>query len=116
MKDTEYRTALRNRYVGYLTFALNYKLHGLDVTGYHIVNIAIHILNALLIYLLIILTFKTPFLAMSKLKEQSKYIALLTSLIFVSHPVQTEAVTYICHGLAELAAFLYLLSFNAYIC
>ena len=30
------------RYIGYLTFALNLKLHGLDVRGYHVVNIAIH--------------------------------------------------------------------------
>ncbi|MBI4690340.1 MAG: hypothetical protein HY754_08760, partial [Nitrospirae bacterium] len=39
----------KSRFIGYLTFALNYKLHGLDVTGYHIFNLAIHILNAILV-------------------------------------------------------------------
>ncbi|MBI4691432.1 MAG: hypothetical protein HY754_14370 [Nitrospirae bacterium] len=36
------------RYIGYLTFALNYRIHGLNVTGYHIFNLVIHILNAIL--------------------------------------------------------------------
>jgi len=53
--------AFRMRYVGYLTFALNYKIHGLDVTGYHVVNLTIHILNAILVYWLVILTFRTPY-------------------------------------------------------
>ncbi len=57
----EYYTALMNRYVGFLTFALNYKIHGLSVTGYHIVNIAIHIANSILVYFLVLLTFRTPF-------------------------------------------------------
>ncbi|MBI4689869.1 MAG: hypothetical protein HY754_06345, partial [Nitrospirae bacterium] len=53
----EYR-AVKSRYISYLTFALNYKLHGLDVTGYHIFNLAIHILNAILVYWLVVLTFR----------------------------------------------------------
>ncbi|MBI4689786.1 MAG: hypothetical protein HY754_05925 [Nitrospirae bacterium] len=44
------------RYIASLTFALNYKLHGLGVTGYHIFNLAIHILNAILVYWLVALT------------------------------------------------------------
>ncbi len=47
----------KNRFIGFLTFALNYKAHGLNVTGYHIVNLAIHIINALLVYWLVLLTF-----------------------------------------------------------
>ncbi len=42
------------RYIADLTFALNYKLHGEDVRGYHIANISIHIINAALVYLLVI--------------------------------------------------------------
>ncbi|MEE9615183.1 MAG: hypothetical protein V3W31_09615, partial [Thermodesulfobacteriota bacterium] len=36
------------RYVGFLSFALNYRFGGLDVFGYHLVNLAIHITNGLL--------------------------------------------------------------------
>ncbi|MBI4691014.1 MAG: hypothetical protein HY754_12245 [Nitrospirae bacterium] len=49
----------RSRYIGYLTFAMNYKVHGSDVTGYHIVNLTIHILNAILVYWLVVLTLRT---------------------------------------------------------
>jgi hypothetical protein len=111
----EYYGALKNRYIGYLTFALNYKLHGLDVRGYHLFNISIHLLNAFLVYFLVALTFKTHFLENSKLKEHSGYIAFFTSLLFVSHPIQTEAVTYIFQRLASLAAFFYLFSMVLYI-
>ncbi|MBI4688821.1 MAG: hypothetical protein HY754_00890, partial [Nitrospirae bacterium] len=54
----------KSRFIGYFTFALNYKLRGLDLTGYHIFNLAIHIMNAILIYYLIVLTFRTPYFIM----------------------------------------------------
>ncbi len=106
---------LTNRYIGYVTFAMNYRAHGLSVTGYHIVNIAIHVANAILIYILVLITFKTPFLHASPLRRQSPSIALFSSLIFAAHPIQTEAVTYIFQRLASLMTLFYLLSLTAYI-
>ena len=38
------------RVVGELSFALNYRLHGFAVPGYHLVNLAIHLGTALLVY------------------------------------------------------------------
>ena len=49
------------RLIGYLSFALNYHFGGLDTVGYHVVNLAIHILNAVLVYFLVVLTFRTPY-------------------------------------------------------
>ncbi|MCM2357194.1 MAG: hypothetical protein NDI77_03530, partial [Geobacteraceae bacterium] len=49
------------RFVGYLTIALNYRLGGLDVAGYHVFNLAVHIACALLVYALTRLTLGTPF-------------------------------------------------------
>jgi Tfp pilus assembly protein PilF len=107
--------ALKSRYIGYLTFAMNFALGGLEVTGYHLFNLVIHILNALLVYLLVILAFKTPFLKTSTLCGNARHVALFSGLLFVAHPVQTEAVTYIFQRLASLAAFFYLLSIVAYV-
>ena len=104
-----------SRYVGYLTFALNYNLHGLDVTGYHVTNIAIHIINAFLVYLIVLLTFRTPRMKESKAAAGAGYIALFSALLFVSHPVQTQAVTYIIQRFASLAACFYLASLTCYI-
>lgn len=109
-----YKTVVQ-RWIGYLTFALNYRVHGLRVEGYHFVNLVIHILNALLVYLLVHLTFQTPYLTTSPLKQQAGSIGLVSSLFFVAHPLQTEAVTYIMQRLASLVAFFYLLSMVLYV-
>lgn len=114
-KGTPNYYSFKVRYVTYFTFALNYALHGYDVVGYHIVNLLIHFINGFLVYLLTVLLFKTPFLRESELRPQSGYIALFAGLLFVSHPVQTMAVTYIYQRLASFVAFFYLLSVVLYI-
>lgn len=110
-------SALKSRYIGYLTFALNYRIHGPDVTGFHVVNLFIHIMNALLVYFFVLLTFRTPFFSGLKAPAQrdSQFIALFSSLLFVAHPIQTEAVTYIFQRLASLVTMFYLLSLVLYI-
>lgn len=105
---------LKTRYIGYLSFALNYKIGGLDVTGYHVFNFIVHVMNALLIYFFVVLTFRTPFLKGSRLAAYSKNIAFFSSLIFVSHPLQTEAVTYIFQRLSSFSALFCLVSHTAY--
>lgn len=106
--------AFRVRTVGYLTFALNYRLHGEDVTGYHVVNLAVHLLNALLVYWLVVLTFRTPGLKGSPLVEYSGRVALFSALLFAGHPLQTEAVTYIVQRIASLATLFCLLGVTLY--
>ena len=46
------------RYIGFLSFALNYWAGGLDVFGYHLVNLLIHIVNGFLVYALVVLLFQ----------------------------------------------------------
>jgi tetratricopeptide (TPR) repeat protein len=110
----EYYGGLQSRYIGYLSFALNYRLNGFNVAGYHLVNIAIHILNAIFLYLLVILTFRTPRLMHSRIREHAGQAALFTALLFVSHPLQTEAVTYVFQRFASLVALFYLVSIAMY--
>lgn len=120
--DTTTQYNFRTRILGYLTLALNYRINGLDVAGYHVFNLAVHLLNALLVYLLTLSTFSTPFLSNSitsnnsvDWQKEDKLIALLAALLFVSHPIQTQAVTYITQRFASLATLLYLLSLLTYI-
>jgi tetratricopeptide (TPR) repeat protein len=105
----------RSRYIGDLTFSLNYWLNGLDVTGYHIINIIIHILNSLLVYSLVTLIFKTPALESLSFKDKSRYFSLSAALLFACHPVQTQAVTYIVQRFTSLATLFYLLSLVSYL-
>src|ERR1700690_3438237 len=61
------------RYLGYLTLALNYRWGGLDVTGYHVLNLLIHLINAILVYFFVALTFRTPYFSGEKLMVNSKW-------------------------------------------
>ena len=102
-----------NRYLTYLTFALNYAVSGYNVFGYHLVNVLVHVANAVFVYLLVSLTFKTP--AMKDADARGAFlIALSTSLIFLVHPMQTQTVTYTTQRFASLTAFFYLLTMALY--
>ncbi|MBF0327757.1 MAG: tetratricopeptide repeat protein [Nitrospirae bacterium] len=108
--------AMKSRYLGYLSFALNYRIHGLEVVGYHLVNIAVHAANGVLVYMLVILIFGTPFMKEQRVLEGfgATMTALFSGLIFVVHPVQTQAVTYIVQRFASLAVMFSLLSIVMY--
>lgn len=104
--------AIASRYVAYLTFAINYELGGTNPGGYHIVNIAIHALNSVIVSLLALMTIravKNPLL--KRLEGQG---ALLAGALFASHPLMTEAVTYVFQRHASLVATFYLLTVLLY--
>ncbi len=105
----------RMRTVGYLTFALNYRIGGRDVLGFHVVNLLIHCFNGLLLYWFVVSVFRGPVLGASSLRGFSKPIALFSSLLFALHPVQTQAVTYIVQRVTSLATGFFLLSLASYV-
>lgn len=102
------------RVVGYFTFALNYRVGGLDTFGYHVVNLGIHILSGWTVYFLVGVTLKTPFFS-GEGREKLALLPLFVALLFIAHPVQTQAVTYIVQRLASLVALFYLLSLLLYV-
>ncbi len=93
------------------SFALNYAISGLDPRGYHLTNIAIHIFNAILVYILLAHTFVLAGMA----RPRAKMLSLLSASIFALHPVQTQAVTYIVQRMESLSATFVLLSLIAFI-
>ncbi|MBN3038163.1 MAG: tetratricopeptide repeat protein [Candidatus Omnitrophica bacterium] len=86
-----------------LSYMLEYRLWGLSPQGYHIVNIALHILVALSIFWLLNILFKDYLLS------------FLAGALFVVHPVHTEAVSYISGRADPLAAFFLVLTLVFYI-
>ncbi len=101
---------LRHRFVGYLTFAVNYALGRLDVSDYHLVNFLIHAVNAGLVYALVLLCFRTQRLRSSALAGSAQAVAFFAAALFATHPLQTQAVTYIVQRFTSLAALFYLLT------
>ena len=92
-------TSNSSRPVLTLSFALNYWWGKLDPFSYHLVNIFLHGLNGALIFLILSLTFPDNY-----------FFSLFPSILFVSHPVNTESVTYISSRSGVLCATFYLLS------
>ncbi|MFH1338542.1 MAG: tetratricopeptide repeat protein [Candidatus Omnitrophota bacterium] len=88
-----------------LTLTFNYLTGGLNPHGYHLINILIHFLNAVFLYLFLKLF----------LKDLSFSLRLGITLIFCLHPVNTEAVTYISSRSDLLCSFFILSGLYAYI-
>jgi len=103
------------RFITYLSLALNYHFSHLNVLGYHFFNLGIHIICGILVYWLTTLIFNTPAMRGDRIAQAARMIALFTALIFVTHPLQTQAVTYIIQRAASLAALFYLLTVCFYI-
>jgi protein O-mannosyl-transferase len=102
------------RPVSYVSFAINWYFGQNNVTGYHVVNVAIHVLTAFLLYLTILALFDSPNLAGGK-KEDDYFIAALAACLWALNPIQTQAVTYIVQRMASMAAMFYILGMYCYV-
>lgn len=88
------------------TFALNYAIGGLGVFSYHLTNIFLHLMNALLIYGILVCTFREN---QDGDAGWSIRIAFFAALIFAVHPLYTQAVHLIVQRLELMASSFYLL-------
>ncbi|MDZ4184990.1 MAG: tetratricopeptide repeat protein [Desulfuromonadales bacterium] len=112
--NEDIRNNIVTRIVTYLTFAANYRLHGLNVGGYHLVNLLLHLCNAILVYQLVRFLPRTDAEANPETTVRIDRLALVIALLFVAHPVQTNAVTYIVQRFSLLATCFYLTALLAY--
>jgi hypothetical protein len=126
-----FESHIPNRPVANISFGLNYYFGGYHVLGYHLVNIVIHMVTGLLLYLLV----KTTLLlswgtdrAVSMLKLPSagpgpvtgwrppdpSWVSFWVATLWLVHPVQTQSVTYIVQRMNSLAAMFCVLSLLLY--
>lgn len=106
-----------SRPVALFTFALNYYCSGFDTTGYHLVNISIHILCAFFVYLVFVQTLEIyEGTAKNKFPFPITDMALLGAMLWALHPMQTQAVTYIVQRMASMSAMLYMMAMYCYLC
>lgn len=146
-----------------LTFALNYYFGKLNVVGYHLVNLMLHIANGVMLYFILLWTINPPHpnpppqggragegvpqapqggRAGDEVHQASQggaagegvhqapqvgragegvfsavnfRVPLYASLIFIAHPIQTQAVTYIVSRSSVLATTFYLLTLLLFI-
>jgi len=102
------------RPVACLSFALNYYFGKLNVFGYHVVNLGIHLITAIFLFVFIYRTLE--YLALTKRWDGDTYfVALLSTVLWAINPIQTQAVTYIVQRMASMAAMFYIMGMYSYL-
>jgi len=96
------------RFLTNYSFAINYYFTGLRVEAYRIVNVMFHVINAVFVFHFIFLLHQTPVLKNRWIFKKRAVLACFVSLLFLIHPVQTQAVNYIVQRATLLAALGYL--------
>jgi tetratricopeptide (TPR) repeat protein len=94
-----------------LSLALNYAFGGLDPTGYHAVNLAIHVASALLLFGIVRRTLRRYGSHSFALSDDS--IALAAALMWVVHPLLSETIDYTTERTESLMGFFFLLTLYA---
>ena len=88
------------------TFALNYVLGGLNVVGYHIVSVSLHLACALLLFGLVRRTLDLP--GVGGRFGRHIDLAFAISLLWTVHPLNSEAVDYLTQRTELMMALFYL--------
>ena len=89
-----------------LSNAINYAISGLNVWSYHALNLMIHVLAALALFGIVRRTLlKQP---EEHLATNSTALALTIALVWMVHPLQTAAVTYVAQRCESMMGMLYL--------
>jgi len=86
-----------------LTLAINYAIGGLHTKGYHIFNVVTHILCALALFGIIRQTIRI-------LRLQSNWLALAIALIWIVHPLNSDAINQVIYRTEQLGSLFYLLT------
>jgi tetratricopeptide (TPR) repeat protein len=146
-----WHTLIGPRPVVQATLALNYFIGGSNETGYHVVNLCIHILAALALFGILrrtllqcrlpnadcrMMTEKAPSTVKTsgqehlsvgsavipqhsaignRQSEMASVLAFCAALLWVVHPLQTQAVTYVIQRMESLMGLFYLLTLYCFI-
>ncbi len=97
-----------------LSLAVNYALGGLDVRGYHAVNLLLHVLTGLTLFGVVRRTLRLRS-GQAQPSKDSLPLALAVALLWTVHPLLTESVTGVVNRAELLAGLFYLLTLYGFI-
>jgi tetratricopeptide (TPR) repeat protein len=92
-----------------LSLWINYAAGGQEVRGYHVLNLMLHILAAWTLWGLARRMLESPALR-DRYGQEAWGLALAIALLWTTHPLQTESVTYVVQRTEILAGWFYLLT------
>lgn len=96
-------SAIAGRPLVSMSLALNYAAGGLEVRGYHLWNVGVHVVCVLLVFGIVRRTLELPAVGPA-LGRLAQNLAFWIALIWALHPINTEAVDYIVQRTESMAA------------
>jgi protein O-mannosyl-transferase len=100
---------LARRPIVNFTFAINYALGWPDVSGFHVVNLLVHLGAALALFGIVRRTLATEALR-ERFGRAATPLGVVVALLWMLHPLQTESVTYLTQRTESLMGLFYLLT------
>ncbi len=118
--DHIFDTYPKTRMLGFYSFAFNYFMNGLNPRGYHIFNFIIHLLATGLVWGVGSMLFRIAGASVLQRISQSSQkiyqdLPFIIALLFLVHPCQTQAVSYISQRFESMATVFYLATVYCYI-
>ena len=101
---------LPSRPIANISMALNHLFSGLDAAPYHWTNLIIHLAVGLALFWVIRL-----FQKHLTNNQGNKWLALLVVLLFLVHPLNVQAVTYVVQRMTSMATLFFLLGVGGYL-
>ena len=92
-----------------LSLAVNYAISGLKVWSYHGFNLTVHIFAGLTLFGIVRRTLLSDRLR-DRFRRHALLLALVCAVLWVVHPLQTQAVTYIIQRAESMMGMFYLLT------
>ncbi len=123
IREAAFEGQPRKRFLPNISFALNYCAGGENTFGYHLVNLMIHLFSGVLLFYFVRTTLSLPYshsdayfhsASQKHNKDIGMAVAFFAALLWLVHPLQTNAVTYICQRMASMAALFFILSMLLY--
>ena len=101
-----------NRSILLFTFSINHAIGQLDVFGYHLFNIMLHLCVGVILYFL---TMELITIEENEFTSSFQKLPLTVSLIHIFNPVNVESITYISSRSSVLVTLFYLSSFYLFL-
>jgi len=101
-----------NRSILLFTFSVNHAIGQLDVFGYHLINLMLHLCVGIILYFL---TMELLIIENPALIPTFQRLPLAVSLIHIFNPINVESVTYLSSRSSVLVTLFYLSSFYFFI-
>ena len=104
-----------DRNLTWLSFAESYKLKKMSPAGFRLINLILHGLCSILVYLILSTLFFRHSQQTTKDSHRFCCPALVGTLFFLCHPLALNTVLYVSQRFGALATFFYLCGFHAWL-